>query len=183
MNKLQNTAAFQDRDHGNLLEALKEAQRKYGYLSGEVIAEVAQSLNVPVNVVYGVATFYSFLSTRPLGRNVIRVCKSLPCYLKDSQVIIKSVGADKGKDFIDALEELPAEAIQGKPPWPIEAYWNRIDEVVKLYVTGTVAELKEIKFKRLKDFKAVKRSKYELEFNYKNWRYKLEKSFESACLP
>jgi NADH-quinone oxidoreductase subunit E len=44
-----------------------------------------------VGEVYGVATFYSFLSTRPLGTNVIRICKSLPCYMKNTQAIIESV--------------------------------------------------------------------------------------------
>ena len=40
---------------------------------------------------YAVATFYSFLSIRPLGRNVIRICKSIPCHLKDAPMIIQSV--------------------------------------------------------------------------------------------
>jgi len=45
---------------------------------------------------YGAATFYAFLSVKPLGRNVIRVCKSLPCFLKNSQVIIDSVEREIG---------------------------------------------------------------------------------------
>ncbi len=65
-------------------------------MSKEFIAEVAQSLNIPISEVYGVATFYSFLSTKPLGRNVIRICQSLPCFLKNSQMIIKSVENELG---------------------------------------------------------------------------------------
>jgi len=63
---------------------------------GEFITEVAQSLNIPIGEVYGVATFYSFLSGKPLGRNVIRICQSLPCYLKNSQMLIKSVEDELG---------------------------------------------------------------------------------------
>jgi NADH:ubiquinone oxidoreductase subunit E len=48
-------------------------------------------MNTSLSDVYGVSTFYSFLSTRPLGKNVIRVCKSVPCYLKGSQMIIESI--------------------------------------------------------------------------------------------
>jgi NADH-quinone oxidoreductase subunit E len=48
-------------------------------------------LGLSIGEVYGVASFYSFLSVKPQGRNVIRVCQSLPCYLKDSQLIIDSV--------------------------------------------------------------------------------------------
>ena len=81
----------QNADGQGLLMQLKETQRKSGYLSDEVMRELAESLGFTVSEVYGVATFYSFLATRPNGRNVIRACKSLPCCLKDSQVIISSV--------------------------------------------------------------------------------------------
>ena len=81
---------------GDLVVLLKEAQSKFGYIPEEVIAGLAETLQIPVNDVYGVASFYSFLDTRPLGRNVIRVCKSLPCYLKHSQAISESVAREIG---------------------------------------------------------------------------------------
>jgi NADH:ubiquinone oxidoreductase subunit E len=80
----------------NLLGALKEAQTRFGHLPREYMMELAESLSVPVSDVYGVASFYSFLSTKPLGRNVIRICKSLPCYLKDGQTIIEAVEKEIG---------------------------------------------------------------------------------------
>ena len=80
----------------NLLVALKEAQTRLGYLPPEFMAELAESLDVPVNDVFGVASFYSFLSTRPLGRNVIRICRSLPCYLENCQTIIETVAKEIG---------------------------------------------------------------------------------------
>ncbi|HEY87916.1 MAG TPA: NADH-quinone oxidoreductase subunit NuoE [Dehalococcoidia bacterium] len=76
----------------NLLILLQEAQNKSGYLSQELMVELAKSLNVSLSDVYGVATFYSFLSAKPQARNVIRICKSVPCYLKNSQMIIETVG-------------------------------------------------------------------------------------------
>jgi NADH-quinone oxidoreductase subunit E len=80
----------------SLLIALKEAQSRHGCLPHDLMREIAESLDVPVNDVYGVASFYSFLVTRPAGRNVIRICKSLPCYLKDSQIIIETVAREIG---------------------------------------------------------------------------------------
>jgi NADH:ubiquinone oxidoreductase subunit E/NAD-dependent dihydropyrimidine dehydrogenase PreA subunit len=74
-----------------LLEILKAEQSQSRFVSPEVMPAIAQSLNIGVSEVYGVATFYSFLSTKPLGRNVIRICKSLPCYLKNAPMIIESV--------------------------------------------------------------------------------------------
>lgn len=88
--------ASQNKAPDNLLVALKEAQIKRGFLPKEFLVELADSLDVPVNYVYGVASFYSFLSTKPLGRNVIRVCKSLPCYLKNAQTIIDTVEKEIG---------------------------------------------------------------------------------------
>ena len=83
-------------DNKNLLIRLKEAQGRFGHLSREVIGELADTLGVPISQAYGVATFYSFLSTRPLGKNVILICKSLPCFLKNSEMIVKSVEENIG---------------------------------------------------------------------------------------
>jgi NADH-quinone oxidoreductase subunit E len=80
----------------NLLVALKEAQAKFGYLSPALMTELARLLDVPVNEVYGVASFYSFLNIRPLGRNVIRICQSVPCYLKENHAIIETVEREIG---------------------------------------------------------------------------------------
>jgi len=88
--------AYQNKAPQNLLLALKEAQTKFGYLPQEFMTELADSLHVPVNDVYGVASFYSFLATRPLGRNVIRICRSLPCYLESCQSIIETVEREIG---------------------------------------------------------------------------------------
>ncbi len=89
-------AVSQNSPHQNLLIALKEAQTRSGFLSRELMTEMARSLDVPVNDVYGVASFYSFLTTKPPGRNIIRICKSLPCYLNDCQVIIDTVKKEIG---------------------------------------------------------------------------------------
>ena len=91
MARIQEETTFQDGEHESLLVLLQRAQSRFNCVPEEFITEVAQSLSIPVSEVYGVATFYSFLSTRPMGRNVIRICRSLPCYLKKSQMIIKSV--------------------------------------------------------------------------------------------
>jgi NADH:ubiquinone oxidoreductase subunit E len=80
----------------NLLSALKEAQARLGYLSPEFMMELADSLHLPVSEVYGVASFYSFLATKPMGRNVIRICHNLPCYLKKGQIITKTVERELG---------------------------------------------------------------------------------------
>ena len=96
MGKTQKGIALRGEGNNNLLMLLKKAQEKFGYVPEDFIAEVAQSLNISMSEAYGVATFYSFISSKELGRNVIRICKSLPCYLKNAQMIIKSVEDELG---------------------------------------------------------------------------------------
>ncbi len=92
-------------DRADLVVCLQEAQRRYGHVSEGVIAALAESLAIPVHEVYGAASFYSFLSTKPLGRNVIRVCKSLPCYLKSAEVIMEAVEKELGIDLGDTTPD------------------------------------------------------------------------------
>jgi NADH-quinone oxidoreductase subunit E len=79
-----------------LLFSLKQAQLARGHLSRETLLELSRSLEIPVSDVFGVASFYSFVSTRPRGRNIIRVCGSVPCYLKKSQMVLESLGRELG---------------------------------------------------------------------------------------
>ncbi len=78
-----------EKERDELLVALQEAQRKYGYLPEDYMAQLAESLDISLSEVYGVATFYSFLATKPQGKYVIRVCKSVPCYLKEAESMIE----------------------------------------------------------------------------------------------
>ena len=84
-------SSVEGRECESLLGMIKEEQGKSGYVSEEAIAEMAKSLALCVGDVYGVTTFYSFLSTKPLGKHVIRICKSVPCYLQNAEMIIKCI--------------------------------------------------------------------------------------------
>jgi len=91
MEKNQQRTFGESGGRGEVLVRIAEAQRNSGYVSKRFMVETAQVLGLPLSEVYGVTTFYSFLSTRPLGKNVIRICKSIPCYLKNAEMIIGSV--------------------------------------------------------------------------------------------
>ena len=79
-----------------LLAMIKEEQATSGYLSKDAMARVSGALGVTLGDVYGVTTFYSFLSTWPLGRHVIRICKSVPCCMKDAERLIAWIGKELG---------------------------------------------------------------------------------------
>ena len=71
----------------NILVLLKDVQKKYGCITEADINRVAQETGDSISSVYGVATFYSFLGVTATGRNVIRICRSLPCHLKEMEII------------------------------------------------------------------------------------------------
>ena len=78
----------------DLLALLRQGQEKSGFISEQFIEQTAQAMGLSMSEVYGIATFYHFLSTQPLGRNVIRVCKSIPCYLKRFQLVVETVKSE-----------------------------------------------------------------------------------------
>jgi NADH:ubiquinone oxidoreductase subunit E len=86
---MSDSSTVAGREH--LLALLQEEQEKTGHISEQFIEQTAKSSGLAVSEVYGVATFYHLLSTRPLGRNVIRVCKCVPCYLKNSQLVLETI--------------------------------------------------------------------------------------------
>jgi NADH:ubiquinone oxidoreductase subunit E len=77
-----------------LLGKIKEEQLNNGHVSESFIASTAEDLRLSVSEVFGVTTFYSFVSTEPLGRHVIRVCKSVPCCMQDAEMVIDWINAE-----------------------------------------------------------------------------------------
>jgi NADH:ubiquinone oxidoreductase subunit E len=94
MNMTPEPDSRMDRTRENLLGKLKAAQQQDGYVSKQIITETARTFGLPISEVYGITTFYSFLSTRPLGKYVIRICRSIPCDLQNAQMIIDSIAAE-----------------------------------------------------------------------------------------
>lgn len=79
-----------------LLNMIKAEQTQNGYVSEEAMNHISQDLELPLGHVYGVTTFYSFLSTKPLGRHVIRICKSIPCFLQNGETVAVSIQKNLG---------------------------------------------------------------------------------------
>lgn len=64
-----------------VMSALAIAQDEHGWLSNELMDEVAQYLDMPPIAVYEVATFYNMYNTKPVGKSKITICTNLPCAL------------------------------------------------------------------------------------------------------
>ncbi len=78
-------------DPGAVMPVLQEAQGVYGYLPKEVQIMIAEGLDVPVEEVYGVSTFYSQFSLTPKGKYNISVCLGTACYVKGSGKLVEEI--------------------------------------------------------------------------------------------
>ena len=71
-------------ERGSLMPIMQKAQEIYGYLPIEVQTMISDELHVPLEKIYGVATFYSQFALNPKGRYQISVCLGTACYVKGS---------------------------------------------------------------------------------------------------
>lgn len=76
---------------GGLMPALQKAQEIYGYLPIEVQTKVAEALDVSLEEVFGVATFYSQFTLNPSGEYKIGVCLGTACYVKGAGALVDKV--------------------------------------------------------------------------------------------
>ncbi len=86
-------------DNSLLMHVMQQAQGIYGYLPLEVQKMIADGMDVPVEKVYGISTFYAQFALSPKGEYNISVCLGTACYVKGAQ------------DLVDKLcEELKIDA-------------------------------------------------------------------------
>ena len=70
-----------DQKQSAVMGALRIAQVEKGWVSPEVMQEIAQILEMPPVAVEEVATFYNMYDLKPVGKHKITVCTNLPCAL------------------------------------------------------------------------------------------------------
>jgi NADH-quinone oxidoreductase subunit E len=80
-----------DATREGLLGELKKEQLKFHFVSESAMVQLKERFHTTLGEVYGLTSFYSFLSTEPTGRNVIRVCKNLPCFLKNGVLLLEAI--------------------------------------------------------------------------------------------
>jgi len=80
---------------GAAMIVLNELQSQIGYISEPMQQYVADQLHLPVSVVHGVVSFYSFFTTTPRGKHVIKFCMGTACYVSGVPQLI-----DKAKSLL-----------------------------------------------------------------------------------
>ena len=83
-------------DVSMLMHVMQEAQSIYGYLPFEIQQKIADGMKVPLEKVYGVATFYAQFALSPKGKFDISVCLGTACYVKGAQELLDELSAQLG---------------------------------------------------------------------------------------
>jgi NADH-quinone oxidoreductase subunit E len=85
------------RQRSAVIGALHAVQHENdGYLSAELMNEVAEYLDLPTIQVYEVATFYSMFQTKPVGRHNVAICTNISCMLRGADDIVSHVEGKLG---------------------------------------------------------------------------------------
>ena len=84
-----------------VMAALGIAQDEKGWLSTDVMADVASYLDMPAIAVQEVASFYNMYNVRPMGRHKITVCTNLPCALSGGALAGDYLKAQLGIGYRD----------------------------------------------------------------------------------
>ncbi|MDD5648431.1 MAG: NAD(P)H-dependent oxidoreductase subunit E, partial [Dehalococcoidia bacterium] len=79
-----------------LLPSLKAEVEQKNYLSRETLEGIAGQAGLPLNSVYGVASFYAYLPVSAVGRNVIKVCNCLPCEMRQASAVVEGIRQEIG---------------------------------------------------------------------------------------
>ncbi|MBP7745969.1 MAG: NAD(P)H-dependent oxidoreductase subunit E [Phycisphaerae bacterium] len=89
---------------GALIPVLQIAQGIFGYLPEVALKKIALGLNKSYSEVAGVVSFYSFFSTKPRGKHLIRVCLGTACYVRGGKRVLDTL---KQKLKIDVGDTTP----------------------------------------------------------------------------
>jgi len=113
-----------------LLNILRQAQEKHGYLSEQVLKDISKKTKIPISRLWGIATFYFLLKTEKQGKYVIHICNNPSCYVNGSMNLIRFLEKElkvkldnttKDRKFslyatscIGCCDEAPAMLVNGK---------------------------------------------------------------------
>ena len=92
--KLQKVNSILKKNNGEksaLISTLLDIQSEYNYLPKEALVMVAKKMDIPINQIYSVATFYKVFSLQPRGEHIINVCLGTACHVRGGGRIVDEI--------------------------------------------------------------------------------------------
>ena len=89
------------RDKSNLIEMLEDVQEHYRYIPPQVAITIAEELDISMNRIFHIATFYKGFTLEPRGKYPVSVCTGTACHVKGERESSRTLCVNsvwKGKD-------------------------------------------------------------------------------------
>lgn len=90
---------------GALIPVLQIAQNMFGYLPESALKEISKRFNKSYSEVAGIVSFYSFFSTVPRGKYLVRVCLGTACYVRGGKEVLESLKKELNIDVGETTED------------------------------------------------------------------------------
>jgi NADH-quinone oxidoreductase subunit E len=90
---------------GALIPLLQSAQDTYGYVPEKAIHSISHVTGIPSAEIYGVVTFYAQFRTKPLGKNIIRVCNGTACHVNGVKMIYDALQDELGITYEETTDD------------------------------------------------------------------------------
>lgn len=103
-----------DQKQSAVMAALAIAQDETGWLSPEVLHDIADYLGMPAIAVQEVATFYNMYNLKPVGKNKITVCTNLPCALSGGERAAHYLKQKLGIDYKETTSDDQFTLLEGE---------------------------------------------------------------------
>lgn len=97
--EIENYVNRYGKNRSSLLPVLQAIQKRHNFISDFAQQEVARLLDIHPVEVYGVISFYSFLYSKPHGRNIVRLCRTICCDMKNKDAVVEAVQRELGIKF------------------------------------------------------------------------------------
>ncbi len=103
-----------DKKQSAVIAALTLAQDEKGWISEEVVRDIAAYLDMPPIAVHEVATFYNMFNVQPVGRFTLTICTNLPCALQGGQRAAEYLKETLGIDFHETTPDGLFTLVEGE---------------------------------------------------------------------
>ena len=91
---------------GALVPILQDINATYNYLPENTLRYISQELDIPLSLIYRIATFYNAFSLKPRGKHIVTVCMGTTCHVKGAPMIVSALERELGLRTGETSEDM-----------------------------------------------------------------------------
>lgn len=89
-----------------LITMMQEIQNTYGYLPEDALKRLSREARVPLNRIYGIATFYSQFYLTPRGKHTVKICRGTACHVLGCESLVVAAEDQLGVKLGETTDDL-----------------------------------------------------------------------------